>query len=72
MVVTKLGRVYAKALIDLAKEQDQVEAIREDMRLVSATLNESRELTSVMSSPIVKGDKNKQFSKKSSRRKLAI
>ncbi|WP_421751412.1 ATP synthase F1 subunit delta [Croceimicrobium sp.] len=57
MVVTKLGRVYAKALIDLAKEQDQVEAIREDMRLVSATLKESRDLANVMSSPIVKGDK---------------
>lgn len=63
MVVTKLGRVYAKALLDLAREQNQVEAIREDMRLVSATLKESRELASVMSSPIVKADKKQAILK---------
>lgn len=57
MVVTKLGRVYAKAIIDLAIEQGQVEAVREDMRLVSSVLSESRELATVMSSPIVKADK---------------
>lgn len=61
MVVTKLGRVYAKALIDLAKEQDQVEAIREDMLMIGATLNGSRELISVMSSPIVKADKKQSI-----------
>lgn len=57
MVVTKLGRVYAKALIDLAIEQGQIEAVREDMRLVSSVLSDSRDLANVMSSPIVKADK---------------
>ncbi len=57
MVVTKLGRVYAKALLDLAQEQNEVEAIRKDMQMVAATLNGSREFASVMASPIVKADK---------------
>lgn len=63
MVVTKLGRVYAKALLDLAREKNVVEPIREDMRLVSATLNESRELANVMASPIVKADKKEAILK---------
>lgn len=63
MVVTKLGRVYAKALLELAQEKNEVEAIREDMRLVSSVLNESRELTSVMASPIVKADKKQNILK---------
>jgi F-type H+-transporting ATPase subunit delta len=57
MLVTKLGRVYAKALIDLALEQGQVEVVREDMRLISAVISDSRELANVMHSPIVKADK---------------
>jgi len=61
MVVTKLGRVYAKALIELAQEQGAVEAIREDMRLVFNTLSASRELSNVMSSPIVKADKKESI-----------
>lgn len=63
MVVTKLGRVYAKALLDLAQEKNEVEAIREDMRLIAGALNESRELANVMSSPIVKADKKEAILK---------
>lgn len=63
MVVTKLGRVYAKALLELAQEQNKVEAIREDMLLVSSTLRDSRELSNVMSSPIVKADKKEAILK---------
>ncbi len=57
MVVTKLARVYAKALLDLAKEQDKVEEVKADMDLVANVIKESRELSSTLSSPIVKADK---------------
>ena len=57
MVVTKLARVYAKALLDLAKEQDTVEAVKTDMDLVAGVIKESRELSSTLNSPIVKADK---------------
>lgn len=59
MVVTKLARVYAKALIDLAKEQDSVEIIKSDMDLIAATLKDARDLRIVLQSPIVKADKKK-------------
>lgn len=57
MVVTKLARVYAKALLDLAKEQEAVEAVKADMDLLAQVIDESRELSSILSSPIVKADK---------------
>jgi len=57
MVVTKLARVYAKALIDLAKEKKAVDVIKADMDLISSTLNASRDLRVMLKSPIVRADK---------------
>lgn len=57
MVVTKLARVYAKALLDLAVEQDQVEAIKADMDLVASVIKGSPDLAVTLSSPIIKTDK---------------
>jgi F0F1-type ATP synthase delta subunit len=44
MLVTKLARVYAKALIDLAKEQKNVDVIKADMDLISNTLKSLKAL----------------------------
>lgn len=63
MVVTKLGRVYAKALIDLAQEQKQLEEVRQDMQLISSVVTEARDLSNVMNSPIVKADKKEAILK---------
>lgn len=63
MVVTKLARVYAKALLDLAVEQDQVEPIKADMDLVAGVIKESPELAVTLSSPIIKTDKKSAIMK---------
>lgn len=59
MVVTKLARVYAKALIDLAKEQSSVDEIKADMDLISETLGAARDLRVMLASPIIRAEKKK-------------
>ena len=44
---------YAKSLIDLAQEQNQVEEVREDMGLFLHTLKANTELKTVLANPIV-------------------
>ena len=48
---------YAKSLLHLAAEQGVENAIYDDMRLVSSTCEESRELDLLLKSPIVKAEK---------------
>jgi len=48
---------YAKSLIELAQEKDQLDAVFADMQLISVTISDSHELTLLLKSPIVKGDK---------------
>ena len=52
---------YAKSLIDLAKEQNSLEAIREDMGLFAKTLRASAELQAVLRNPIISHDKKKKI-----------
>lgn len=47
---------YAKAVLDLAKDNTSVEAVLNDMKSVAATLDASKDLRSALSSPIVKGE----------------
>lgn len=46
---------YAKAVLDLANENNSVEAVLADMRSVTATLDSSKELRDALKSPIIKG-----------------
>ncbi|HAE29657.1 MAG TPA: ATP synthase F1 subunit delta [Flavobacteriales bacterium] len=48
---------YAKSLISLSQEKDQLDAVYADMQLIAGTISESRELDLLLKSPIVKGDK---------------
>lgn len=48
---------YAKALIDLAIERNELEAIKADMNLFTDTLKGSSELQAVLKNPIVPQDK---------------
>ena len=48
---------YAKALIDLAKEQNSVEAMKGDMELFHHTLRVNPELKAVLANPIVSHSK---------------
>lgn len=45
---------YAKAVLDLAKENGSVAAVLTDMKSVSATLEGSKELRNALNSPIIK------------------
>ena len=53
----RLASRYAKALIDIAKEQNVLDAVLNDMTLILNTVKSSKELALVTQSPIIKGDK---------------
>lgn len=56
MLITKASRRYATALLELAREQDSVEDILEDMRLIHNTFDGSRDLVLFLKSPVIKFD----------------
>jgi F-type H+-transporting ATPase subunit delta len=45
---------YAKALLEIAKEKNILDAVSNDMKLILNTLKESRELKIALKSPIIK------------------
>lgn len=51
------GNRYAKSLLALAVEQDQLEVVYNDMLLIGTTIKESRDLTVLLNNPVVKADK---------------
>jgi len=53
----KLSKRYAKALFDLAHEKGLLIVIKNDMDLIHETLVASKELLSVLNSPIINNDK---------------
>lgn len=56
MFITKAARRYATALLELAKEMDNVDGILKDINLIDNTIEGSKELTMFISSPIIKYD----------------
>lgn len=60
MPTTKAARRYATALLELAKERDEVEDILEDIEYIHNTLEDSRELILFLKSPIIKFDEKTQ------------
>ncbi len=50
---------YAKAVLDLAVENKATAAVEKNMRSVAATIAESKELRSMLSSPVVNGNSKK-------------
>ena len=53
----RLAARYAKALIDIAQEQKQLDAVNNDIVGIKAMVDNSKELNNLMKSPIVKADK---------------
>jgi len=53
----RLAARYAKSLIDLANETNQLESVYRDMLYLQAVCKESREFLALMRSPVVKADK---------------
>lgn len=56
MHVSKTARRYATALLELAKERDEVEAVLDDMSFINSTIQDSDELVQFLRSPIIKFD----------------
>lgn len=56
MLVTKLSRVYAKSLFELAGEQNSREEVKREMEMVSQLIQDSREFANLLQSPVVKPD----------------
>lgn len=56
MFITKAARRYATALLETAKELDQVEDILQDINLIDETIEASKELSMFLNSPIIKFD----------------
>lgn len=52
----KAASRYAKALLDLAIENNQLDKLQEDMASLKLTVNGSKELADLLKSPIVKGE----------------
>lgn len=53
----RLAHRYAKSLVDLALEKNQLEAIYADMKYLQAVCKSSKEFVSLLQSPIITADK---------------
>lgn len=52
----RLAGRYAKSLIDLAQEQNQLDAVCADMKYLQSVCKQSREFSNVLRSPVINGD----------------
>lgn len=57
----RLAIRYAKSLLDLAQEQNKLELVYEDMKLLDNIVKSNREFANVLKSPIIKEDKKNQI-----------
>ena len=57
----RLAGRYAKSLVDLAIERNQLEAVYKDMQFLQAVCRSSPELVSVLRSPIINADKKQNI-----------
>ena len=53
----RLANRYAKSLVDLAVEQNQLELIYNDMKYLQAVCKGSKDFVNLLKSPIIKADK---------------
>jgi F-type H+-transporting ATPase subunit delta len=61
MLNPRLANRYAKSLLDLAVERDQLEKVFEDMQWLKAVCKSSRDFVSLLRSPIIKADKKEKI-----------
>lgn len=59
MLITKTARRYASALLQFAKEQEEVEVYLDDMNLIFNTVEGSRDLVAFLRSPVIRFDEKK-------------
>lgn len=51
---TRAAIRYAKAILDLAKDQNSAPAVNDDMKLITNAIADNKELKSLLNSPVVK------------------
>lgn len=56
MQISKAARRYASALLQISVEQNSLDEVLEDVKLINATLEDSRDLVLMFKSPIIKSD----------------
>lgn len=61
MAQSRVASRYAKALLDLAKESNVLDRVYNDISLLQNTLVQSKELTSLMSNPVLPQAKKKSI-----------
>ena len=64
MAETKVAGRYAKSLIELALEQNVLEAVKNDMDLLIKTCASNRELSAMLKNPVIHGYKKLAIMKK--------
>lgn len=57
MLNTRVAGRYAKSLIDLAQERDELEAVYNDMLYILAVCKSNKDFVAVLRSPVIKADK---------------
>ena len=60
MLSPRLAGRYAKSLVDISKEQNQLEKVYEDMLTLQSINKGSRDFLTLLRSPVVPSDKKKQ------------
>ena len=56
MANPRLAGRYAKSLLDLATEQNQVDAVYADIKFLQALCNSNQDFVNVLKSPVIKSD----------------
>ncbi|HET8735885.1 MAG TPA: ATP synthase F1 subunit delta [Pricia sp.] len=57
---TRAALRYAKAVLDLAVDQKATAAVENDMRSITETIADSKELRAMLASPIIQGESKKE------------
>lgn len=71
MLNPRLAGRYAKSLIDLAIEKDQLEEVYKDVQFLQQLTSSSRELVSMLKSPVIPADKKEQVMSALSRENIS-
>ena len=57
MATARVAARYAKALLSLAQERNELDVVGADLERLQVLLSESRDLVLMLQSPVVKSDK---------------
>lgn len=68
----RLATRYAKSLIGLAIENNQLDAVYQDMQYIHAICKSSKELTNVLKSPVIKADSKEKILEAVTKDKIGV